>query len=759
MGKRYKEKNNNRIVMNTKKKNRIIVTLIIASIFFVLLLSSMNGLFSDKISNVASVYTGDLSVKVENLKVYEESSDFVLPDESGETNIKIGIDEVCKFSFDVKNTGTSGISTDVYLNINFDASLNEKGIILLFPVNISDENIIDSLKNGNDDLAIIKLNANDQTSIDSSEGTFNGIRQKLETRLIDSDLPGGTTGIATTPGETEHNYEYKIVFFSGDDINNSYYNRKIEVSIDVEAKLYNLTDGNWISDDSDYFKIKTRSDIGYISDGLILLYDGKNNTGEGNDPNSTIWKDLIGNNDGKLVGNPTWGTSGLKFDGMDDKVEFKGDIPGIYTIIATFYNDPLSTTNFQRICSESPFPSICIDTGSPKTIRLFGHGEDQKFASAGITGAVQVVMCYDGEYVSLYINGEYASKIQTSVAPASIAKAYLGGRAANDRQFKGEIYNFMIYDRVLTVNEIKENYSIEINRSVIPIKTLSQLMKIGSNDLIKIDGKYYEFLPDATYEVKNNISFSNAGIWTPNISGAGRINTYDKVITITNTNDNTIHYYQNQLYVTKDNAIKDGLVLHYDSINNTGSGHNNNASTWKDLKGNNDGTIVGGPIWSSNSLNFNANDEKITYRGDITNNYSMVITIKPEITGTHPRLFGENPFPTLYLHSNNQYKFAFYGQGKDAQFSPSVVPVASATSYIVVTFDGSTISLYVNGEKIGTLATTTLPSSVPTAYLGANGTTTRQYKGKIYDFMIYDKVLTDFEIERSYLTNKSKYID
>jgi len=44
------------------------------------------------------------------------------------------------------------------------------------------------------------------------------------------------------------------------------------------------------------------------------------------------------------------------------------------------------------------------------------------------------------------------------------------------------------------------------------------------------------------------------------------------VITVKNTIDSSVKYYQNQLEVTKNNAIKDGLVLHYDSINNIGSG-------------------------------------------------------------------------------------------------------------------------------------------------------------------------------------------
>ena len=41
--------------------------------------------------------------------------------------------------------------------------------------------------------------------------------------------------------------------------------------------------------------------------------------------------------------------------------------------------------------------------------------------------------------------------------------------------------------------------------------------------------------------------------------------------------------------------VTDGLVLHYDVINNTGVGHSSSTIKWKDLSGNeNDGNVTGG---------------------------------------------------------------------------------------------------------------------------------------------------------------------
>ena len=501
------------------------------------------------------------------------------------------------------------------------------------------------------------------------------------------------------------------------------------------------------------------NEIEYVTDGLVLLYDGNNNTGTGYDSNTNEWKDLVGTNDGSLSGNPTWEYGYLKFDGIDDLVTFVGTIPANYTIIATFNNDSSSSQNYQRIYAERPFPSLYLTTTSGKKIpALYGHGVDKSFQnSPALIGEVQTAMTYDGEYVHLYVNGVYVDKIESLAEPVSTLEAYLGDRPGNDRPYKGKIYNFMIYDRALESQEVVYNYEVYIRNKEIPIYTVSQLLKIGSNEVISINNVNYSMSPSANYKIMNDLSFSHSGIWHPNVSAAGRINSYDKVITIKNTNDNSSHYYQNQVYVTIDNAIKDGLVLHYDSINNTGSGHSDVATIWKDLNGTNDGILNNGPTWFSKGLSFDGIDDNVQFTGAITNNYSIVTTIKPVFTGTHPRIVSENPFPSIYLRSNKDYKVSFYGQGLDTEFYTPKILSATELNYIIVTYDSSVLTLYINGLKMGTLSTTTPPSSVPFAYLGDRSNNDRAYTGEIYDFMIYDRVLTEFEAERSYITNYSKY--
>lgn len=82
-----------------------------------------------------------------------------------------------------------------------------------------------------------------------------------------------------------------------------------------------------------------------------------------------------------------------------------------------------------------------------------------------------------------------------------------------------------------------------------------------------------------------------------------------------------------------DGYVTDGLVLYYDAINNTGSGHSSSTTTWKDLSGNgNDGTVTGG-TWTGNTLNFsisnNSNGVKTNknFAIDFENTFNSVFNL------------------------------------------------------------------------------------------------------------------------------------
>ena len=505
---------------------------------------------------------------------------------------------------------------------------------------------------------------------------------------------------------------------------------------------------------------KSSESVEYVKEGLVLYYEAANNTGDGYSSDTHIWKDLIGNNDGVLAGNPMWGNGYLNFDGIDDKVRFIGDLPLNYTIVITFEPTFNNVTNWQRLFSENPFPSLYVNNASGiRNLRLYGHGIDNVFPNSTIEEEkMQVAITFDGNNIELYIDGLLISNLKSTSNPTSVPIACLGGRIIdNNRQFQGKIYNFLMYDRVLEKKEIQYNNYVENVSKIIKIDSIAELFKIGSDEIIEKNGVEYTFTADKTYIVSSNFSFDYDGLWYPNINEIGSIDTGEYIITVRNTNDSSLNYYRHQQYVTAESAIKDGLVLHYDAINNTGSGHSNSTLVWKDLIGNNNGNLVSGPSWGDNKLTFDGIDDKVSYRGDITPEYSIAITIKPVLSGNYPRLFAEYTYPTVYLHSVNSYQFGFYSPTADRVFSPSLTPSTTKYTYVVLTYAAGKATLYVDGAEIGFVNSSGAPVQQALAYIGGRSSNDRQYKGEITNYMIYNRVLTSREIFYANMYNQERY--
>lgn len=56
--------------------------------------------------------------------------------------------------------------------------------------------------------------------------------------------------------------------------------------------------------------------------------------------------------------------------------------------------------------------------------------------------------------------------------------------------------------------DLNEIYNTYINNDIIPIYTVEQLLKIGSEEELYIDNKYCKMTWNATYALMNNLSFS-----------------------------------------------------------------------------------------------------------------------------------------------------------------------------------------------------------------------------------------------------------
>ena len=217
--------------------------------------------------------------------------------------------------------------------------------------------------------------------------------------------------------------------------------------------------------------------------------------------------------------------------------------------------------------------------------------------------------------------------------------------------------------------------------------------------------------------------------------------------------------------------IKDGLRRHFDAINNERVGtHNPSSTNWIDLVGGTSATLQNAIFDSDYGVKFNGTTSKIFYDDDevqVTGAYTICNTHKiNSIISQHPRIFGENTFPTLYVRTNvspnNQY--GFFAQNKDIHFGippvafGDIVNVALRFSGTISAGGTGTVELFINGVKVSEITSVTAnPIHITRKFLGCRSSNDRTLNGSIYDHLLYDRALTDAEIEQNYLASKELY--
>jgi len=83
--------------------------------------------------------------------------------------------------------------------------------------------------------------------------------------------------------------------------------------------------------------------------------------------------------------------------------------------------------------------------------------------------------------------------------------------------------------------------------------------------------------------------------------------------------------------------VTDGLIHQYDGINNTGSGHDSTATSWKDLIGSLDFTTISNVTWADDGIVFTGqNSQNVKTASDLSSQSEQTIemVIAPSATGT-----------------------------------------------------------------------------------------------------------------------------
>lgn len=248
-----------------------------------------------------------------------------------------------------------------------------------------------------------------------------------------------------------------------------------------------------IEKNAHYNIVACKKDDWYLyPESIRIHFDAKHNTAYSDKQNKDVlvWQDITGNgNDGNLKAfnnnsNSGWNGNGLVFDGIDDIVTFPGTInPAEYTMeFYICFNKQKSTATPRLIAEGTKYPAYYLrymsgndnnnkPRGGKWYVGLFGHNCSQYDSWVTIdddnTTIVQLDMVYKDNKVMFYKNGIPGdnSTRTTSVDAVPIPQVSLGNRMAdNTRTTTGTYYSFILYDRALSSDEIKENLKVNIKR-------------------------------------------------------------------------------------------------------------------------------------------------------------------------------------------------------------------------------------------------------------------------------------------------------
>lgn len=217
--------------------------------------------------------------------------------------------------------------------------------------------------------------------------------------------------------------------------------------------------------------INQEYDYNYVKDGLAVYYDAENNTGNGHSDTATIWKDLSGNeNDATLnVATPTWETNCYNFaNGSAQYFESKNNLQlGISDRTIEFVVSTGNNSKPQNLFGFGSSSNWCLTD-----CLIYGGGFNYhahgNSANEGISEGITLNKIYSNTWrytnsrMSYRTNNTVKNNVSFYYLNTSTSKFFIGkGVHPYNSNYPFKIYAIRIYDRLLTDEEIKQNYEID----------------------------------------------------------------------------------------------------------------------------------------------------------------------------------------------------------------------------------------------------------------------------------------------------------
>lgn len=198
--------------------------------------------------------------------------------------------------------------------------------------------------------------------------------------------------------------------------------------------------------------------------------------------------------------------------------------------------------------------------------------------------------------------------------------------------------------------------------------------------------------------------------------------------------------------------VQDGLVLLLDGIHNIRGGHSTSTNVWEDLSGNNNDLTLENVVQNSNNMYFNGNDSKM-YSEKALDVVSVEIVLELEEKNGYVYIASFGSYLKSMAWSVESDKGFSLGHMKKKYFVENLYKKNS----ISVQYNPDL--MYLNSERLtNNLASESCSStsSYPIAF-GFYGNNAYRMKGKIYSIRIYNRALTQDEINHNYMVDKVRF--
>lgn len=215
--------------------------------------------------------------------------------------------------------------------------------------------------------------------------------------------------------------------------------------------------------------------------------------------------------------------------------------------------------------------------------------------------------------------------------------------------------------------------------------------------------------------------------------------------------------------------ITNGLIARYDGINNTGSGHDSSATTWKDLVGDIDFTTLTDLTWDDDGLVFSGTNTTFAktdsiWAGNPLSDETIEIVLAPSLaTSNNNQIIGSfdlaSPKRRFELLSNGDVTFI---AGNSNNWINPTGDFTEIKTISCVWASNLIAKTFINNIQLSQSSNRDYNSRNNNAYVSLGGSDRDTYNkypytGKIMAIRVYGRALTNEELTNNFLADKQRF--